>query len=294
MIHNEIQIINIFCEIDDFCKKFLPYWKKHLISNKKRNRESVLSISEIMTIMVLYQSSKYKDFKTFYETIINYFLKKYFKKTLSYNRFLTIEKKALIPLLAFLQYKKGKKTGIYYVDSTPLSVCKNQRIKRHKTFKGVAERGKSSMGWFYGFKLHLIINSQGEIISFKITKGNVNDIKPVKDMAKGLSGKMFGDRGYISQELKEKLKKEKLDFITKIRQNMKKKAKYKISNHDKFLLSKRGIVETVIGQIKDMTNICTTKIKNKFNYFVNLFSALVFYTMKRRKPRLNIGVIEKA
>jgi hypothetical protein len=113
--------------------------------------------------------------------------------------FLKKEQKVIVPLLAFIQYKKGKETGIYYIDSTPLPVCKNQRIHRHKTFKNIAKRDMSSMGWFYGFKLHLIINNLGELMNFKVTKGNVFDNTPILDLISKikLGGKLFGYKGYL-------------------------------------------------------------------------------------------------
>lgn len=297
MLNNELPIINIFCEIDDFCKKFIPFWKKQLIESgkqKRADRTDCLSISEIMTILICYQNSKIKNFKSFYYTIARNSLIKYFPNLPSYNRFLDVEKKAFIPLIAFLQYKNQSsiRTDIYYVDSTPLPVCKNQRIHRHKTFKGIAKRGKSSMGWFFGFKLHIITNSMGELISFQLTKGNVHDNRPVTELVKNLMGKLFGDKGYLGKKLKETLKQQGLDIITKVRSNMKKKYEKSLSKQDKFLLSKRGIIETVIGQIKEQTNITTTKIKNKFNYFINVISSLIAYQLKPNKPKLHLAGIE--
>lgn len=297
MIYNELSTINIFCEFDDFCKKFLPFWKKQLIKSgkqKRADRKDCLSTSEIMTILILFQTSGYKNFKAFYTGHFKNILKLYFSKLPCYNRFLDIEKKAFIPLLTFLQYKNSmsKKTDIYYVDSTPLTVCRNQRIHRHKTFKGIAKRGKSSMGWFYGFKLHILTNSMGEIMSFKITKGNVHDNKPVIELARNLTGRLFGDKGYLGKKLKEKLKNQSLNIVTKVRSNMKKKYEESLSKLDKFLLSKRGMIETTIGQIKEQTNITTTKIKNKFNYFINIISSLVAYQMKPNKPKLHLARVE--
>ena len=98
-----------------------------------------------------------------------------------------------------MHYLSGRKTGIYYVDSTHFAVCKNIRIASHKTFEGLAARGHSSIDWFYGFKLHMIINDKSEIVAIKITQGNKDDRKAFEEMAikQGLKGKVYADKGYI-------------------------------------------------------------------------------------------------
>jgi hypothetical protein len=93
----------------------------------------------------------------------------------------------------------GECTGITYTDSTPIRVCKNKRIKRNKMFKGIAEVGKSTMAWFYGFKLHLIVNEKGDILNFVITLGNDDDREPLKNQkfVEKIKGKLYADKGYI-------------------------------------------------------------------------------------------------
>lgn len=284
MLTNELTIINIFFQIDEFCKVFIPVWNKYLIDNNKKHYKSrvdTLSESELITIEILYQLSGYKNFKEFYNNTLYFILKSYFPNIPSYKRLISLKYKIMVPLLFYLQYNKGKETGIYYIDSTSLPVCKNQRINNHKTFKDLANRGKTSMGWFYGFKLHLIINNKKEIMNIKITKGNVFDNKVIDDLAKNLKGKLFGDRGYLSKKEKLKeLEKKEIILITKSRKNMKIKQEDNLSEEDKTLLSKRNIIETVIGEIKRLTNICTTRIKNVYNYFVNILSSVCAYQLK--------------
>lgn len=284
MVTNELIIINIFFQIDEFCKVFIPYWNKYLIDNNKKHYKSrvdTLSESELITIEILYQLSGYKNFKEFYNNTLYFILKLYFPNIPSYKRLISLKYKIMVPLLFYLQYNKGKETGIYYIDSTSLPVCKNQRINNHKTFKDLANRGKTSMGWFYGFKLHLIINDKKEIMNIKITKGNVFDNQVIDDLAKNLKGKLFGDRGYLSKKEKLKeLEKKEIILITKSRKNMKIKQEDNLSEEDKTLLSKRNIIETVIGEIKRLTNICTTRIKNVYNYFVNILSSICAYQLK--------------
>ena len=105
----------------------------------------------------------------------------FFPKVVSYNRFVELKKEVAIPLAMFIKkVLLGKCTGISFVDSTPLRICKNQRIHIHKTIKGIVQRGKCSMGWFFGFKLHLICNERGELLNFMIIPGDVDDRKPLE------------------------------------------------------------------------------------------------------------------
>lgn len=290
-------IVNIFVKIDDFHKIITLSMSKSSMNeqcfiennntiDKKRTykpRKDRLSESEIITILILYQLSQYKNLKKFYGDY-NEILKIYFPRLPSYSRFILLEKKVygLIPL--FIHHLFGEETGIYYIDSTPLAVCRNQRIYKHKTFKHLAERGKTSMGWFYGFKLHMVINKDGELMNFKLTKGNVFDNRVIEDLIKHnrKESKLFGDKGYIcKEEIKEKLKKYyNIELITKSRKNMKNKQYNILSEEDKKLLRKRNLIETIIGEIKRLTNITTTRIKNVYNYFINVFSSILTYQLK--------------
>jgi hypothetical protein len=220
-----MDILPLFCDIDDFCLTFETDWKRFLIQARprKRNRNSTLSLSEVMTIVVLFHQSGYRNFKTFYTEYVMKHLMWAFPKLTSYNRFVELKRDALIPLIAYLNCRKGSCSGISFVDSTPLKVCHNRRIKANKVFKGWAKRGKTSVDWFFGFKLHLVINDEGELLGFQITPGNVDDREPVPSLVKELFGKLFGDRGYISQELMEKLFEKNLQLVTKLKKRMKNK-----------------------------------------------------------------------
>jgi hypothetical protein len=170
------QITTIFVKVDDFCKEFESKIKEIKIKTiedgkKRRNRSSLMSDSEIITIMVGFHLGAHKTFKHYYEQIVCGYWRDLFPKTLSYNRFVELKQRSFLVFALFLKEKcLGKCTGISFMDSTPLKVCRNQRIHSHKVFKGVAQRGKSSMGWFYGFKLHLVCNEKGELLSFYLTK----------------------------------------------------------------------------------------------------------------------------
>ncbi len=172
----------LFCCVDDFCQKFIPLWEQQLIENNqlKRHRATSLSLSEIMTLLILFHMSHYRHFNAFYTEYVQQYLKAGFPSLVGYNRIITLKKRALIPLCAFLSSRQQKSHGIAFIDSTKIVVCHNLRISRHKVFEGVAQRGKTSTGWFYSFKLHLIIDDCGEILSVKLTPGNVDDRQPVK------------------------------------------------------------------------------------------------------------------
>lgn len=181
----------IFTDVDDFCLAFLPAWQNHLIETgeRQRIRPSNLSVSEIMTIVIAFHRSGYRNFKTFYIKHVLVYWQDYFPQLVSYTRMLKLMQTVLVPLCSYMNHRKAKPTGIAFVDATKIQVCHQLRIPRHKVFSDCAERGKGTMGWFYGFKLHLIINDEGGILAVKITTGNVDDRKPIPEMAQDLWGR---------------------------------------------------------------------------------------------------------
>src|SRR5437868_10593219 len=178
----------------------------------------------------------------------------------------------------------GRCSGISFIDSAKIGVCHNRRIWSHKVFKALAKRGKTSVDWFYGFKLHLVVNECGELLAVKITAGNVDDPNPVLELARAVSGKLFGDRGYISQKLFEQLWEQGVQLITKLRKNMKNRL---LPLFDKLLLRKRSICETINDQLKNISQIEHSRHRSVFNFFVNLIAGLVWLTRSaRRNPPL--------
>jgi transposase len=152
-------------------------------------------------------------------------------------------------------------------------VCKNPRIHHHKTFAGLARRGKTSTGWFYGFKLHLIVNDRGELLDFVLTPGNVDDRTPVPRLARGLFGKLFGDKGYLSKALRDELwRMFKVQLITGIRANMKNTL---LPLLDKLLLRRRVIVETIVDQLKNISQIEHSRHRSPVNFVVNVLCGLI-------------------
>ena len=287
----EEKITEIFVEMDDFCIKFNQEIKKYrLVSpkHKTRNRKGRLSDSEIMTILVCFHHSNYVNFKAFYTEMVCRYWRHLFPDLVSYQRFNAIQTKVLIPLLIFLQTKAlGASRGINFIDSTPIRVCHIKREKQHKVMQGIATKGKSTMGWFYGFKLHLIINDQGEILSFYLSEANTDDrnIKVIESMTKNIFGKLYGDRGYISQKLADFLWNDGISLVYKRRKNMKKQ---NLSDTDKILLRKRALIESVNDELKNICKIEHTRHRAPKGWMMNTISALVAYHFLTKKPSLNI------
>ena len=179
----EAKITEIFCEVDDFCKEFsseIASLKNNQLSSdkKRRNRLGQLSDSEVITIMIGFRMGNRRTFKHYYNQTIRVYLKALFPRAVGYERFVKLQQRSFVVMALFLKPRMGKCTGINFIDSTTLKVCRNQRIHSHKVFRGTAKHGYSSMGWFYGFKLHLVCNEKGELLSFYLTKGNINDHNP--------------------------------------------------------------------------------------------------------------------
>ncbi|HUE97975.1 MAG TPA: IS982 family transposase [Anaerolineales bacterium] len=281
-------LLELFVNVDDFCQVFLPFWEQKLMQDgsKKRRRAGQLSVSEIMTIIIHFHQSRYRDFKTYYTDHVCQHLRAEFPNLVSYERFVILMPSVLGPLCAYLKRVYGGCRGISFIDSSALMVCDNHRIHNHKVFAGVAQRGKGSMGWFYGFKLHLVVNYCGELLACQITSGNVDDREPVLALSKRLFGKLIADRGYISQALFEQL----LDtfgvqLITKLRKNMKNRL---LPLMDKLLLRKRAIIESIVDQFKNFSQIEHTRHRSPMNCFVNIIAGLIAYCHQPKKPSLNL------
>ena len=280
-----LDITKLFCSVDDFWKSFNSQINKTFIGKPSRGPTCGISMSEIMTIMILFHQSNFRTFKYFYFYLLLNHIKE-FPKLPSYSRFVYLQKTAFVPLFAYLHQKKGKVTGISFIDSTILKVCHIKRSYSNKVFKKLAAKGKTTTGWFFGFKLHLVVNERGELLSFQLTQGNRSDISPVKSLVKNIWGKLFGDRGYISIPLFNELLKQNLQLITKIRNNMKNRL---MDITDKFLLRKRAIIETVNDQLKNISQIEHTRHRSPANFLINLLSGLIAYCHQEKKPSLKIA-----
>ncbi len=290
------RILEIFLKVDDFCNEFeLEYKTLQLPAPsevKKRNRKTGLCDSEIITLLIAFHDGQFRNFKHFYIHYVCVHMKGDFPGLVSYNRFIELSHRSAIPFMLYLHHCcRGECTGISFIDSTILRVCHNKRIKRNKVFKGVEEVGKSTMGWFFGFKLHLIINDKGEILNFYLTKGNVDDrdAKTITNMTKKIFGKLFGDKGYISKALSDLLFGNGIQLITQVRKNMKSKA---LSNEEKLLLRKRSVIETVNDELKNICQVEHTRHRSLSGFIINIMSAIAAYSFFPKKPSIKKDIEE--
>ena len=282
-----MDIVTIFCDLDDFCRRLLDSEQPLLpvpSGRPQRPRSSSLVLSEVMTILVWFHASHYRTFKHYYLDSVLSGKRAEFPGLPSYTRFVELIPLTLLPLCAYLQTRKGQPTGIQFIDSLPIRVCHNRRIPSHKVFAGLAQRGKGSMGWFYGFKLHLVINDRGEVLGLTLTPGNTDDRRPVAKLVRQLWGKLFGDRGYMGQELFEQLWTEGVQLITKLKRNMKNKLMPVL---DKLLLRKRALMECVNDQLKNISQIEHTRHRSAANGIINMLAAVAAYTFQPKKPALD-------
>ena len=289
-----MNIITLFCEIDDF---FLAYEKwvstqclPETTPLETRGRPRRLHPSEVTTILIAFQQSNYRTFKHFYLKHVCVYWRAEFPHLVSYSRFVQLQKEVLTVLTFYLSTHLGTCSGISFVDSTRLRVCDNRRISSHRVFVSEAGCSKTSMGWFYGFKLHLVINEQGEILDVELTPGNTDDRRPLPKFAEGLHGNLYADRGYISKDLREQLRAQGINLVYKVQKNMK---PLDLSVSDEVLLRKRMLIESVIRELKTQTQLEHSRKHRSFeNFQVNVVSALIAYQLCEKKPSLNIHELQ--
>jgi hypothetical protein len=293
-----MSLLEILCDVDEFCVWMPKQLTSQQIGKKKSGPKAGLWLSEIMTILIHFHQSHYRDFKAYYTEHVQQHLRSEFPGLVSYTRFVELMPGALPMLTLYLRSRMGQTRGIAYIDSTPLPVCHNKRIFVHKVFAGLAARGKSRVptgrGYFFGFKLHLLVNDQGELLSFSLSPGNLDNRKPVPTLVKGLWGKLFADKGYISQPLFEQLFAQDIQLITPPKKK-KKAAEYRLMPLlDKLLARKRSIIETINDQLKNISQIAHTRHRSPTNFLVNLVAGLLAYTFQDKKPAIHFNAADAA
>ena len=285
-----LDLTQIFCDVDDFYKTFEQHLEmdnslKLPHSDTPKQYCSRLNISEVMTIVIAFHGSRFRTFKDFYTLQVLPNWKRAFPNLVSYTRFVELIPWSIMPLMCMLPTTFGEMTGISFIDATPLSVCDPNRASRHKVFNGQAGWGRSSVKWYFGFKLHLIINDKGELLAASLTPGNTADRKPVPEMTKALFGKLFGDKGYVSQALFEQLYDRGLELIAKRKKKMKNSL---MKLMDKVLLRKRGIIESVNDQLKNICQIEHSRHRSQWNFLANVLGGLIAYSYHPTKPALDL------
>ena len=274
----------LFYHVDNFCMSFEPWYQRQLLTcgHRKRLRQTRLSLSEVMTILIAYHQSGFTCFKYFYFHLLEA-QAHLFRGLVHYDHFVSLIKRAFPALVCFIKSLEGKATEYQFIDSTAITVCHIRRTNSHKVFKGLATKGHTSTGWFFGFKLHLILNTKGDIVRMLITPGNTSDLEPVPRLTEGLFGKLIGDKGYLSKVVFEELFERRLTLITKIRKNMKNRL---MEFQDKLMLRKRGFIETVIGSIKALNTFVHHRHRSPINAFCHLLAGLINYQIRTDKTTL--------
>ena len=238
-----------------------------------------------MTILVNFHHGGYRSFKHYYQKHVCRYLRWAFPKLVRYNRFVELTSEAFELVSEYLRLRFGKCNGISFIDSISLAVCRNRRAQRHHVFAQEAGHGKNAFGWFYSFKLHLIVNTAGELLSAEITAANTDDRSCVEKLTQSVFGKIYGDKGYISQRLSETLKTQGVFLVSKVRKNM---VSQDLSDFDARMLKKRMCFESVIDQLKHQSQLEHTRHRSFVNFQVNVFSASIAYTYQAKKPSVNL------
>ena len=280
-----VDITALYCCLDDFCKVFAD-WQAHrlLPSPTTRQRSGKLSRAERLFIVVLFHLSP-KNFKVFYLYGIGCQHRACFRDLPHYDRFVSLMPRLFVPLMVLLHSMSGEQTGVYFADSTKLAVCHNRRIHRHQVFDGLAARGKTSMGWFFGLKLHFVINHKGQIMALKITPANTADSTVLDEITQLLAGKIYADKGYIGHQLFSKLWQRGLHLITGIRRNMRNSL---MPMADKLMLRKRFVIETVLDTLKSEMGLEHSRHRSVVNAMVHVMSCLVAYAFRPGKPSISL------
>ena len=289
-----MSIVALFCRTDDFFLAYEAHLAPHSLEDGKptetRGRPRSLHPSEVMTILIAFHQSGYRTFKHFYQRHVCVHWCAEFPNLVSYSRFVQLKKEVLTLLTLYLHAHLGECSGISFVDSTRLRVCDNKRISSHRVFAAHAGRSKTSMGWFYGFKLHLIITEKGDLLGFELTPGNTDDRQPLSDLSGDrFFGNLYGDKGYISKDLRELLNEQGIDLFYKVRKNMK---PLDLSVSDEVLLKKRVIIESVIKELKTQTVLEHSRHRSFVNFRVNIVSALIAYQLLENKPSVNFSELQ--
>jgi hypothetical protein len=281
------QLMAIFCAIDDFCKAFEPVYIRRLLQarQRQRTRHTTLALSEMLTLLVYVHWSHYRTFKHDYREYVTGHLRPYLPRLVGSQRFVELMPRALVPLCGYLSTRKGRRTGIAFIDSTPLAVCDNHRMATPKGCAGLAMRGQTALGWFFGFKRPRIVKDEGALLAFRLPPGHVDARQPVARLAAGLRGQLCGARGYSSQAFHDVLRSHGLTLLTNIRRHMNNRMR---RLGDKLLLRQRALIETINDQLKNMSQIEHTRHRRMPGFMVNLVAALVAYSFRPNKPSLGI------
>ena len=277
----ESKVTEIFCIADDFCKEFEAEMAKNALPSTshapKRKRKCMMSDAEVITILICFHFNSFRNFKHYYLGYVCRHWKHLFPNPFSYNRFVEIMPRCFVAMSMFLKlFCFGECSGISFIDSTCIPVIHNKREVFHESVQGHCGKRKKYHGMVIGFKLHLLCNEKGEIINFVLTKANVDDRneKVIDSLTDKVFGKLYADKGYISQTLFGKLFNDGIHILTGLRSNMKQQL---IPLYDKLMLRKRSIIESLNDMLKNVAQLVHTRHRSVHNFLINLLSAIGAY-----------------
>jgi len=282
------QLYTILSASIEFCHKFEKDYYTFLKTAgfKQRNRKSRLELAEILTIQIYFHFSGYSNFKTYYK----YYALKEFQDCfflVKYSQFNKLSNETPFLLDLFLKSRLDNTSQYYFIDATCLPLCNKKRVHSHKVFFKEASLGYSTIhGMFFGFKLHLIVNHDGEIANYALSTAKHHDVKYLVPLAKDLNGKLCGDKGYISDVAQKKLAQQQLKLITHNRKNM--LTQNIFYGVEKKMLRHRGIIESVFNKLKNVLRMGTHKSRSVTGFMAHCFSALLAYTFDKRKPSVRL------
>ncbi len=244
----------------------------------------MMSDAEVITILICFLFNSYRNFKHYYLSCVCGVWKRLFPRRFSYNRFVEVTPRCFVALTMFLRLSCfGECSGISFVDSTCIPVVHNKRERSMRVFKGLATKGKSTMGWYIGFKLHLLCNDRGELLNFVLTRANVDDRNEavIDTLTDRVFGKLYADKGHISQSLFGRLWSDGIHIVTGLRSNMKQQL---MPLFDKITLRKRCVIETVNDMLKNVAQIMHTRHRSVHNFLMNQLAAMGAYCFLSNKP----------
>lgn len=271
-------LIEIYCYVDNFIKRIQE-------KNVNIGRPGVLNISSYITLSIFKNMYGIKTNKQLYEFTKQY-LQKDFPKLPSYQQFndgiSRYWRYSIALLYCMTRSIRANGHDVHFVDSTALPVCKILREKYAKLFKGIAKKSKSTMGWFYGFKLHLIINQNMEIEAIKFSDANTHDLTVLDgDFIDQIKGFLVGDKGYLSKKKSQILSTQGILLFTKQRKNA--QTKLPATRQQLRFIRQRLKIEATFHLLKNNFSLVSSFARSIQSYFANVCTSLLAYSISKAK-----------
>lgn len=282
-------LYHIFDQIDNLLKTMSASLRRKLLSDLRPagGRPSGLSLQAILAFGIFRYATGVKDVKHYHRKLLSSYSNE-LGRIPNYGNFNTLVNQATPYVIFLLQWifyvNKSRQDGFYFMDSTPLKVCENKRIFDHKVCEDLAQRGKSSMGWFFGFKLHVVCDSLGRLVSLLITPGNTDDRKFVLKLLRGLKGLCIADAGYVSKKLMQELYEQGLLLLTDVRKSMKRL----MSETQHALLKQRQRIEGVFSCLKHRLKAEASIARSPLGYLSRCLYACLTFALSKELEMKNL------